>query len=167
MVVYEYGKGFTIVEMVVTTVIVTLFLTLFFQAFLSAQSRQLAVTRLAAANNISQTNLNKISSKALIPSSTAACDSTGSSPNNPLANSSATGSIIATNATSGVTTPTWTTAGLAPESLDKTALPSNSGQTVQMLQILYPKGCSPSFPAKIISTITYGSETVTHAAYIN
>lgn len=166
MVVGQYEQGFTVIEMVVTLFVMSLFLTLFFQTSFSSQTQQVNVARLAAANSISQANLNKLSSKALIPSGTPACSASGSSENNPLANASAQGSIIATDSASGDPAFKWDspTVNMSPEPLTNTPLPS---ATVQTLRIMYPQGCLATAPVKIISTVTYGSETVTHAAYIN
>ncbi len=160
MVADEIEEGFTVIEMVVTMVIMALFLTLFFQMFFSSQSQQTSVFHRATANDIARTNLRKISSKTTV--TLPACINTSSSPNNPLANSSATGSIVATDTSGG--TPTWSTAGLSAESLDDTELPPGTTQT---LKVLYPRGCASAMPAEIISIVSYKSETVSHAAYIN
>lgn len=160
-------SGFTVVEMIVALVVLTIFLTLFFQLYMTGESQRVAVVRRAVANDIAGTNLNKITLKSLIPSSTAVCDNTtvgSGNPNNLTLNSSATGSVIATNDTSGVTTPTWATAGMAAETTSNTSLPSD---TVQKLVVLYPRGCAIAMPAQIISSVTYGSETVSRATYVN
>lgn len=162
MVVRHTEEGFTIAEMIVTLVIMSLFLTLFFQMYFTSTSQRAAISTRATADDIALTNLQKITKKANIPSSTTACSSTTGSPNNPLVNSSATGSIIATNASGG--TPTWATAGLGAESLTGTAL---AGGATQVLKVLYPQGCAVGSPAEIISIVSYGSETVTHASYVN
>lgn len=156
--------GFTIAEMVVTLVVLSLFMTLFFQLFLTGTSQQKSITSQASLNDIALSNLGKVSSRNLIPASTTACQSGGGSVNNQLDNSLAGGSIIATNATSGVTTPTWSTAGLAAEPLTGTNLP-NTG-VVQELRVFYPQGCGSNLPAKIVSTVTYSSESVSHAAFV-
>lgn len=170
MVVYRREEGFTVVEMIVTLVIVSLFLGVFFQTFFTSQDQQATVSRMAAATNIVQANLNKITEKNYIPDTTTECLDTPSSPNNPLTNASAQGSIIATNATTGQTTPTWADAGMTSELLDNTNLANDT--TVQTLKILYPQGCDDHLPAQVISIVTYitengSQETVTHAAYIN
>lgn len=166
MVVGHDEQGFTVVEMVVTLVVMSLFLTLFFQTSFSSQTQQVNVARLAAANSISQANLNKISAKSLIPSGTTACNTSGSSENNPLTNVNAKGSLIASDDTNHDPAFRWDspTVNMSPESLANTPLPS---ATTQVLRVLYPQGCLATAPAQIISTVTYGSETVTHAAYIN
>ncbi len=155
MVAHPTERGFTVVEMIVTLVVMSLFLTMFFQLFLTGESQRVAVVRRASANDIAMTNLRKISAKSLIPVATTACDAVtvgGGNPNNLLLNSSAAGSTIA-----------WSVS-LVAESTTGTSLPSG---TTQVLAVIYPRGCSVSMPAKIISRVTYGSETVSRAAFIN
>lgn len=132
--------GFTIVELVVTIGVMSLFLTMFFQFYLANQSQQTAVLRQAAAHDLAKTNLRKVSSKA-VPSALPACTTS----NNLQAGGSTPSSITFTQETS-----------IAP-------LPSSTSQT---LEVLYPYGCAADSPAQIISTVTYGSETVRHAGYV-
>lgn len=166
-------RGFTITELVVSLVVLSIFLMLFFQLFMSGESQRLAVIRHASASDIAMTNLQKISARALIPTGTTECDETtvgSANPNNLVLDPGeetedpTPGSPIATNATNGETTPTWITANLSPESLTGTNLPAS---TVQRLGVVYPRGCDFANPVKIISTVTYGSETVSRAAFIN
>lgn len=163
MVRQQRDEGFTVAEIVVTLVVMSIFVSLFFQMYLTQIGQRTAVTLRATADDISLSNLNKITAKSTIPASTAACNGAAGSPNNSVINPAATGSIIATNATSG--SPTWATAGLTAEPIAGTPL---SGGATQVLKVLYPQGCSPNtLPAEIISTVSYGLETVAHAAYVN
>lgn len=164
--------GFTITELLVTLVIMSIFLVFFIQAYMTAQAQQVDVKQRAAANSIAQSNLQKISSRTLIPATTTACDSSSSSPNNPIANSSlnseTAGSIIATTETSDATAPKWTgsgspDSGLAKETVNLSALPPN---VVQKMIVQYPRGCESTMPAKIISTVAYGTESISHVAFV-
>lgn len=165
--------GFTIVEMIVALIVMSLFLTMFFQTYSTNESQRLAVARRAAAYDIATTNLNKISTKVGLP----ACINTASSANNLAtnatlaANPSNGGSTVATNKSGG--SPTWPTAaaitgsateGIAPEPLADTTLPTD---TTQELRVLYPQGCDSAMPVTIISIVSYGSESVRRAAFIN
>lgn len=165
--------GFTVAELIVTLVVMSLFLIFFFQAFMTTQAQQVAVAKRAAANDIASSNLQKISSRALIPSSTATtCDSSGSSPNNTLANPSlnplTAGGVIATNeSTAG--SMKWNgdgspTSGLTKESTANTILSGTN--IIQKLVVIYPRGCEANMPAKIISIVSYGTESIIHAAYV-
>ena len=157
--------GFTVVEMVVALAVMSLFLTLFFQLFLTNQSQQLAVSQRTAASNIAKSNLNKITARLLIPGTTTACQSGGSSVNNTLDNAAAAGSIIATDKASAPNnTPQWSTAGLQAEATSGTSLPSTG--VVQELRVKYPQGCAVDMPATIISTVSYGTESIVHATYV-
>lgn len=166
MATHELENGFTIAEMIVTLVIMGLFLTLFFNTFMSSEYQRVAVSTRATANDISLTNLGKISSKTTI--TLPACNSTASSPNNLIANSAATGSYIATDDATlnaaPTNAPTWTAAGLKAEVLTDTSLQTGTTQT---LKVLYPRGCGSAMPAQIISIVNYKSETVSHATYVN
>ncbi len=160
--------GFTITEMVVTLVIITIFMTLFFQLFLTGLSQQTVVTSQAAANDIALSNLSKITSRGLLPGSTACTTGAGSVNNllpNPDGNPSAPGSIIVTNDSSEPSSKYWGTAvsGLQAEPLTNTPLPTD---TIQELRVQYPFGCSSSLPVKIISTVIYDSESVGHATLV-
>lgn len=163
--------GFTVAELIVTLVVMSLFMIFFFQAFMTTQAQQAAVAKRAAANDVASSNLQKISSRALIPPSTASCDSSPSSPNNTYANPSldplTAGSIIATNDT-GASAPKWDGDGSPNSGIAKepTNAPLPSTGVIQKLLVIYPRGCDANMPAKIISTVSYGSETITHAAYV-
>lgn len=166
---HQKETGFTIAEMVVTLVVLSLFLTLFFQLFLLGLSQKKIVILRATANDIAMNNLRKITTKNLVPSANA-CDSTtngSSNKNNATLNpdlnvDGATGSSIIGQASGSDTTLAPTS--LKAEQLTGTNLPSS---TIQTLYVIYPQGCYPQNPAKIISTVTYGTETVTHATYVN
>ena len=163
--------GFTVAELIVTLVVMSLFMIFFFQAFMTTQAQQAAVAKRAVANDIASSNLQKISSRALIPATTAACDGSASSPNNTYTNPSldplTAGSVIATDE-SGALTPKWNGDGSPNSNLAKeqvtTPLPSTG--VIQKLLVIYPRGCDANMPAKIISIVTYGSESITHAAYV-
>lgn len=149
-------QGFTITEMVVSLVVLSIFLTLFFQLFLAGESQRSSVLRHATASDIATTNLQKITTKEQIPPTTTACDNTtvgSANPNNLVLDPSETvGSTIA-----------WSS-DIVAENLSGTGLPSD---TVQRLTVIYARGCDLASPAKILSTVTYGSETVTRAAFVN
>lgn len=158
--------GFTVTELVVTIVVLSIFITLFFEMFLTGQSQQVHITRRAVANDIALSNLSKITSRALIPVTTTACQTGASSQNNLVDNPNAPGSIIATSASGSA--PKWAgdgspNSGLAKESLTGLGMPSS---TTQELRVFYPQGCSSGLPAKIVSTVTYESESVSHASFV-
>jgi Tfp pilus assembly protein PilW len=153
----ENGKdtGFTVAEMVVALVVLSLFLTLFFQLYFVSEAQRLSVLRRSAASDIARNNLQKISNKSMIPGGTAACDSvtTGAgNQNNQILNPNAPGSPV-----------TWSIS-LAQEPTASMSLPSGTAQT---LRVAYPRGCDTSMPVKIISTVTYGTETVSRAIFVN
>ena len=167
--------GFTIVEVVVTLIIMSLFLTLFFQLFFTSESQRVAVMQRAAANDIAQSNLRKITAKSQISTinASAVCDGTtngsGNKNNGILYKSlgANSGSTIITEPDGDATTTEWTTNNAnipAKESLSKTNLPVSTTQT---LIVAYPRGCNALMPAKIISIVSYGSESVVHAGYVN
>ena len=177
---HRVDAGFTVVEVVVTLVIISLFLTLFFQLFLVSQSQRVAVIQRAAANDIAQSNLRKITAKTQVvdASPSAACDGTtsgGGNPNNLIFSLSLnvnSGSIIATDdSTNFPGAPAWgvdasTPTKPAKEPITGTGLPTAT--TKQTLRVSYPRGCTTLMPAKIISIVTYGSgESVVHAGYVN
>lgn len=163
--------GFTVAELIVTLVVMSLFMIFFFQAFMTTQAQQAAVARRAAANDIASSNLQKISSRALIPATTTACDSSASSPNNTYTNPSldplTAGSVVATDE-SGALAPKWDGGGSPNSNLAKeqVAAPLPDTGVIQKLLVLYPRGCDANMPAKIISIVAYGSESITHAAYV-
>lgn len=150
----QIENGFTVAEMVVALVIMSLFLNMFFQMYMASVSQRTVVTARAAANEIAATNLKKIGTKTQLPASTPACASGGG--------------IIATTGGSG-TDPKWVgdgtpSSGLEKESITGSSLPTTA---VQTLSVSYPHGCGASMPAKITSTVTFGSETVNRATYVN
>ncbi len=163
-------RGFTVAEMIVALIVMSLFLTMFFQTYSTNESQRLAIARRAAAYDIATTNLSKISTKTGLP----ACDisATGNKNNLQIDSTLVTngGSIVATNKPAGI--PTWASAavsggatdGIAEESLTDTPLPSD---TTQELRVLYPQGCSPQMPITIVSVVSYGSESVRRAAFVN
>lgn len=165
-------RGFTVAEMIVALIVMSLFLTMFFQTYSTNESQRLAIARRAAAYDIATTNLSKISTKTGLPP----CDGSATSSNNLATNStlaanpSTGGDIIATNKPGG--TPTWATAGalagatdgIAIEPLTDTPLPSD---TTQELRVLYPQGCPTEMPVTIVSIVSYGSESVRRAAFVN
>lgn len=159
-------SGFTVIEMVVTLVVLSLFMLLFYQLFMSADSQRLLVIRRAAANDIAQTNIDKITSKSSV--TLPSCVAGAGSPNSLTDNVNAAGSVIATNDTSDATnypSRSWPNAGLGnPESISGTTLPTS---TVQKMIVIYPRGCTVGMPAKIISTVIYGTDSASHAVYVN
>lgn len=159
--------GFTLTEVLVTLGVVALFLGLFFQTYMLSSSQKNATMLRASASDVAQSNLRKITKRADVPAS-AACDTTTGTgnKNNLLLNANAAGSTIArgtaeTPAPPGELNP-WTSS-LVPEKLDNTGLPASA---VQALLVQYPRGCTASMPAKIIATVSYGTESVIHAAYV-
>lgn len=134
--------GFTIVEMIITLIVMSVFLMFFFQSFLAAQSQHTAVVRLSSANDIAMANLHKFAKKVDLPVVT--CDSS----TNLVTNASAPGAPV-----------TFT-----QESLSSTNLPST---TTQEVRAFYPQGCDPNMPVLLQSKVMFGTETVTHATYIN
>lgn len=155
----NWGKkgGFTIVETIVTLGVMSVFLLLFFQVYFSSESQRIGVIRRAAAEDLAATNLSKFTKIADLPVS-AACDNTASSQNNPLANSSANGSDIPATTGTPPSGPHWVK--------EQEESPLRASDTDQFLKVLYPKGCG-SGPVNIISIVTYGSESVRRAAFIN
>lgn len=169
----KMDAGFTIVEVIVTLVVISLFLTLFFQLFLVSQSQRVAVLQRAAANDIAQNNLRKISKKTQIPAAGACDPSTAGASNknnylrNPTLDPSA-GSIIVAEDDGDINTPQWGVGAGIPtkESIAGTGLPIAT--TKQTLLVSYPRGCTTLMPAKIISIVTYGAgESVVRAGYAN
>ena len=142
----DRGDGFTIVEVIMTLAIMGLFLTFLYQAFLVGQSQQLVTIRLGAANDLAQSNLRKITDRSQI---SAPCDvSAGPGNVNDLTqNASADGSDI-----------TFT-----PESTLPASLPAS---TTQQMRVQYPQGCALVMPAKVISIVSYGSETIVRVSYV-
>ncbi len=161
MVVQRADIGFTVAELVVTLVILSLFVGLFYQMFVTGQSQQQFISQRAVANDVAQSNLGKVTSKNQIPGSIT-CNSTNDTLNYP----SAPGTVIATSA-SGASLK-WNgdgspSSGLAKENISNTVLPSSSNQE---LRVFYPRGCASNMPARIVSTVTYGSESVSHATFV-
>lgn len=174
MSVSRVGTGFTVVEMIVTISVMSIFMLLSFQVYMTNESQRIAVTRHATANDIAGTNLDKISLKSQVQSFASTtvtgitCDNTtngSGNKNNLTRNSNATGSVLATSATNGPeTTPAWSVSGLAAESITGTGLPADTAQT---LRVVYPRGCDSNMPVEIISIVSYGSESVRRAHYVN
>lgn len=160
---YRYNSGFTVAELVVTLVVLTIFVTLFFNLFLTGQSQQTVVTNRSSANDIAVSNLRKISSKGLIPGTTAVCDNSigVGNTNNLTQDANAPGSIIASDRASA--TPTWATALLSSENIAGTGLPAG---TVQELIVFYPQGCESYKPAKIVSRVEFNGEVIEHATFV-
>ncbi len=151
----EAETGFTIAEMIVTLVVLSLFLAFLFQAYMLSSSQKNSAVFRTVANDIAQSNLRKIIKRADIPTTGACDDSLGTgNTNNLLRNVNAPGTVFASGSS-------WPSP-LAPESLTGTILPSS---TTQSLTVIYPQGCNSLMPAKILSTVTYGSEVVVHATY--
>lgn len=146
-------KGLTVIEVVVTLTVIGLFVALFFQLFFIGQSQQLATIRLAAANDLAQMNLRKITSRNQITPASASC----SAANDLTQDANAVGSDI-----------TFTAETTLPPSLPQSSQP---GGTQQSMKVVYPQGCDLSMPAKIISIVTYGSglstEEVRRVSYVN
>jgi prepilin-type N-terminal cleavage/methylation domain-containing protein len=140
------GAGFTIVEVIITIAVMSIFLTFLYQAFLVGQSQQLATIRLGAANDLAQTNLRKITDRSQI---SVTCDATTgpSNTNNLVLNASAAGSDI-----------TFTPESTLPPSLPTT--------TTQQMKVQYPQGCAKTMPAKVMSIVTYGLETIVRVSYV-
>ncbi len=140
----DRSGGFTVIEVVVTLTIMGLFLALFFQIFSTSQQQELSTLRLAAANDLAQTNLRKITTKNQVLPASAACDAT----NDLTQNANAVGSDI-----------TFTAEATLPSSL-----PAN---TQQQMKVQYPQGCDISMPAKIISIVTYNAEEIRRVSYVS
>ena len=139
----ETERGFTVAELIVAMIFLSLFIGLLFQMFLTSISQRSMVTNQAIANDAAMSNLRKITSKSssLL---TANCDSTNDLSSNP----SAPGTPIT----------------FPQEDLSNTPLASAAQQSMTEF---FPKGCDPSQPIKIVSTINYGSGSVSHVAYVN
>lgn len=154
----EKQGGFTIIEAIVTLGVMSMFLILFFQVYFSSESQRIGVIRKAAAEDLAATNLSKFTKKADLPSTTPPCTNTASSQNNPTTNPAAAGSNIPATTGTPPATPHWMK---EPEEA-----PLRDSDTDQELKVLYPKGCSGG-PVTIVSVVTYGSESVRRAAFIN
>lgn len=168
--------GFTITEVIVAIIVMSLFLVLFFQLLFTSESQRLKVTQLAAANDIAHSNLRKITAKSQVAliAPGAACDNStsgSSNPNNGILYKGLdvnSGSVLITEPDGNSLTPEWSAANNTDipvkEPLVNTSLPTT---TVQRLLVSYPRGCNSLMPAKIISIVSYDSESVVHAAYVN
>lgn len=158
--------GFTVVEVVTTLAIMGLLLAFMFQTFFVGQSQQLTTVRLAAANDLAQTNLRKITDKRQVKSGvldsnsidTAQCNSlndvTGVSTYTPSPSPAANPSSAPDHATQ---------LQLTQESIPPSLPPSD---TKQYLYVRYPQGCSITMPAQIVAVVTYGSEIITRTSYV-
>lgn len=152
----ETEAGFTIAEMIVTLVVLSLFLGFLFQAYMLSFSQKNTTVLRTTANDVAQSNVRKITKRADIPAAGICDDTIGTgNTNNLQRNQNATGTVIASGGS-------WPSP-MKPESLTDTGLPAS---TTQSLTVIYPQGCNSLMPAKIISTVTYGSETVVHATYV-
>lgn len=132
-------SGFTIVEVIVTLIIVSLFLTVFFQSFLLLESQRINVARQAKASDIAYTNLRKFPSKP----STLNCNQT------PIVISTATYNFVAESDTTVIGANTQTVTAYAPNGCDSTDTTKFKNDLV-----------------KIVSTVTYGSESISHVSYV-
>lgn len=161
--------GFTITEVIVTLGVLSLFVILLFQLYTMNVSQSRSTMLYAAANDIAQSNLRKISAKNFIPPATTACDDTTDGAGNP--NNGAKNSALNPDPTTNVDPATgseisWSSS-LTPESINNTTLPSS---TTQELRVVYPVGCNPNMPARILSIVTYGTESsqkVVRSEYVN
>lgn len=152
----ETEAGFTVAEMIVTLVVLSLFLGFLFQAYVLSFSQKNTTVQRTVANDIAQSNVRKITKRADIPAAGACDDSLGTgNTNNLQRNQDAPGTVIASGSS-------WPSP-MTPELVTNTGLPAS---TTQSLTVIYPQGCNSLMPAKIISTVTYGSETVIHATYV-
>lgn len=135
--------GFTVAEMIVTIVVMVIFAGLLFQTYLTGLSQQSAVIWRSQADDIALTNLKKITTRtsSLVPACSAANDLT--------ATPAGAGSSVAK-------------ASFGEESYG--SLPSPHDQT---LTVFYPRGCSVGTLVEIVSTVTYGTQSVSHASYVN
>lgn len=144
----DRSNGFTVIEVVVTLTIMGLFLALFFQIFSTSQQQELSTLRLAAANDLAQTNLRKITKKNQISPAAAAC----SASNDLTQDANAAGSDITFTA-------------------ETTLPPSLPSSTQQQMKVQYPQGCDISMPAKIISIVTYTAgaslEEIRRVSYVS
>lgn len=161
MVEIRSDTGFTVTEVIVTLVILGLFLTLFFQIFITGQSQQRVVSQRAAANAIAVSNLNKVSTRALVPAFAAADCATTPASSSILMATDRTPSDPRRWHNSPTTNPL---SSLFREDASTTVI---KGLTVvQELHVQYPRGCDPTMPAKIISTVEYGGENIVHATFV-
>ena len=144
------NSGFTIVETIVTLVIMSLFLTLLFQLFLSNERQRLEVAKRATAMDVAESNLSKVNSKSQLPASgTSTC-------------STANNNDIVSTPSSVTTIPA--SSQIATGSVTQSPLPSAS---TWQLYVVYPRSCDASLPVTIVSTVTYGSETVRRAKFVS
>ncbi len=151
-------SGFTIIEVLVTLIVTALFLAIFFQSYLVVESQRLGVARRAKASDMAYTNLRKFS----VRPSTLTCDATMDLTAADAA--SKPGKLLGdeTNSSASTSSPY----GFLAESTEGTI--SLGANTQQRVVAFAPNGCSDfaNSPVKIVSTVTYGGETVVHASYV-
>jgi prepilin-type N-terminal cleavage/methylation domain-containing protein len=153
MVAEQTESGFTIVEIIITLAVMSIFLILFFQTYLANIAQQNAIILRSAADDIAVTNLKKVPTRSSGLLGSVTCDTGTPSANDLTAVPPGTGTVINLTGTA------------YEEKRTGTGLPASTTQT---LTVLYPQGCTPpgTVPIEIISTVTYGSESVKHATYI-
>lgn len=162
-------SGFTVVEVVTTLAIMGLLLTFMFQTFFVGQSQQLTTARFAAANDLAQTNLRKITNKTQIKSGIVDSNNIDNANCNSL--NDVTGVSTYTPSPAPATNPIG-----APDHSTRLHLDNGADvdsvssplplDTNQYLYVRYPQGCDIAMPAQIISVVTYGSETITRTSYV-
>lgn len=145
-------SGFTIVEIIVTIVVMTIFTALLFQTYITGTTQREAITRRAQADDIALTNLKKITTHA--STLVSACSSANDLTATPAGSGSQVASVAYGTASDA--------SHFAQESYGSLPTPHN-----QTLTVFYPRGCTLATVVEIVSTVTYGAETVTHASYIN
>ncbi len=159
--------GFTVVEVVTTLAIMGLLLTFMFQTFFVGQSQQLTTVRLAAANDLAQTNLRKITDKRQLTSGSVDSNSIDYAQCNSV--NDVTGGSTYTPSPALPANPSsapdhsvrlqFTQENPVPPSLS----PSD---TKQYLYVRYPQGCSIMLPAQVVAVVTYGTEIITRTSYV-
>lgn len=147
------AKGYTIVEVLVTTIIIALFVTGFFQTYLLLESQRVNTLRQAKASDVAYSNLNKYPTK---PSTLKCSDANRAS------------GVIIGDSNSG----SPTAYGFVKET---EISPLNANSSRQVVTAYAPNGCDiPDNPddfkdgvVKIVSTVTYGSNgKVEHVRFI-
>ena len=142
----ETEAGLTIIELLVTLVVVGLLLGFFYQGFTLLESQRVGLSKRSLASDIAHANLRKFASR---PSA-----------------------LVCTKSEMDLTTP-GTKSGSSLASYF-TQEPSGSlGTATQTVVAFAPDGCNSnntyvgSFPVvKIVSTVTYGGESVSHATFV-
>lgn len=151
------ADGFTIIEVLVTLVVTALFLTVFFQAYLVVEAQRLGVARRAKASDMAYSNLRKFT----VRPSTLTCDAA-------TMDLTASDAATKTGKLLGDETNTTTSSayGFIAEPTGGTV--SLGADTKQKVVAYAPQGCSDfaNSPIKIVSTVTYGGDTIVHASYV-